>query len=633
MTDQKIKTTLQYSVDDRALKGLDATLHRAFDEKMLQAFERSLERSARHIEALTKAAGRLEQTMGGRGGGGGHFGGSFFPPSNQPQGGPRGGGGGPPFGGANDMAAAVRDLTRLLGNRGGGPAGGGGGNPMASRLGSTAGGLFSQLGQGGFYQSAVSSIPVVGGVLGGAMGAAGQHYQQYVAQEQARAAAYGALGSGGRTSGRYGRYGLDAGQAATQYGAFAQGAGMTGEELDPRTQGTLLEAQFGAGINGAGLLRAQTTSGGHADNPTRLIQHAITAGMVAGVREARLPEYVEALSSSLDSARMEGADLSAESIEQLVQGLGRMGLGGERAMSLAGSATSNLRHFRPSGNVSSIVALQAAGYGQRGVTYSDAMRRLQETPDQVMENAVRQLRTAGGGNRESIRQLIRSLGPELTGQQLTETDIDALEGGDASQLHGGVGTQEGSDFLSRRGRGARGAASVGSAEAAYRNRSAGVGQSLASSYQSIRNTEMDQVAALLPQIERVAAYLVENLGTLMNGVFQFLGITPPGGGAGGGGATPLSTLAHPIDTMRSAADEAADAMFGARLPDGTREGQTPTSVLSPADRAAARRSGDAPSQHYESGPHAALDLQRLLHQAADAAGRLGEAADGGVATG
>lgn len=630
MSDNRIKTTLEYKVDDKALKGLDQTLHRAFDEKMLQAFERSLERSARHIEALTKAAGRLEQQM--RGGGGGSFGGSFFPPSNQPSGGGGGGrvGGGTGGGGGgsnNDLAASIRDLSRLLGNRGGG-VGSGGGNPTASRLGATAGGLFSQSAGGGFYRAAVGAIPLVGGVLGGAMDAAGTYYQAHVQQQALHAAAFGAIGTGRVGMGNYGRYGLDGGQARTQFAEYARGAGMTGSEMSEDTQNTLLDAQFGAGISGAGLLRAQGTSGGSVGGHgggTHMLQQAITAGMVAGVNEARLPEFIEAVSSQLDSARMEGADLSAETIEQLTQGLARMGLGGERAQSLAGSTTSNLRHLQPSGNTSSMIALRAAGLGQPGVTYSDAMRRLQEHPDEVMENAIGIMRQAGGGRGEGTRMLMRTLGPQLTGQQLTESDIDAYERGSASGLHGGVGTEQGADFLARRRAGAEAAHGTSATEARYRDRQAHMGGQIASQYRGIRDAEMHQVEMVLPTVMTIANELVTHMSELLDGIYDFLGITRPGHD------TPGTRARQHVDT------EAADQGQADRdLVDRVRE-ELPTwmgGTGGPAPGVDAPAPTAAPDTGGDSSASASAELRRVgdaAYRAADHIERMGTAADGSVA--
>lgn len=503
MAEQRHRTTLEYRVDDRQIRGLDETLHKAFDPTMVEAFEQGLERAVKHIEALAKAAERLDTSMRRSGMGGGGGGG--------PISGPRAATGG---GGDSNLAGAIQSLTRGITalnsatQRAESPSFLA--RTLSTSIGTYLGGLAVRAGSGGegFVAQAVGGIPFVGGILGGAVSGVQHYYAEYAAAQQAIA----------RTVGQTGRSRLRGGRAMTAFGmsrpeAFAHMAqisgasGLTGDELtgDVIRQSTAL--QMLGGVTGAEqIIGAQNVAGGPMMGGGRTnaqtMMTAVSAGIQTGLRDARLGQFVSAAAQVLEQGRIEGTDLSTDTINQLTVGLARLGPGfmGERAQRAMGSAIPTLRNFTPGQDVGTAVMLRSVGFGSPGGPgYHEALRMMQDEPARVLPMILNTIRQMAPGNQEAQTELMRQLGPRFLGMTPSISQAEALSQGDLSGFNEEVGTREAGQFLARRAP-LRGAFGVPAVEAAYRNRRIAVGGQVAGAAIGVRNFEMSMAETVMPRM-------------------------------------------------------------------------------------------------------------------------------------
>lgn len=516
MPDQRHRTTIEIAVDDRQIRGLDRTMHRAFDDQMLSGFERVLERNARLMESMVKSADRLQTAMSRTGGM------------------MDGGGGGGRRGGGDELRAAmmqltqsVRQLNRMQEQAGRRAAVGSG---IGSYAGSYLGGLAARGTGQGLVAQALGGIPLIGGLLGGALGQAQQFYGQYASQEQARSRTYGGLGRASLPGGvGFTRFGLDRAQAFQTAQGFAGQAGLSGEGVTPEFLRAALQLQMLGGVGSAAGFAGAAGIGGGATTPQQMLE-AVSAGLQAGIREARLDQFVAAATGVLEQSRLEGADMGVAGVLQTLRGLSGLGGGfrGEQAQRAVQSAVPSMRRFEPGMDVASLVGLRAVGFGTPGgPSFHEALRRFQEDPQSVLPQLIEQVRAMAPGNEGAQVELMRQIMPRFLGFTPTITQAESLARGDLSGFQEQVGPERAAEFLGGRARGA-GAAGFGTAaaEAQYRNRAAGVGGRVAAPVRRIRGLEMDLTEQTLPRImsgvDQIITRIQRLLDAFMEGGFTAL---------------------------------------------------------------------------------------------------------------
>jgi hypothetical protein len=608
MAEQRHRTVLEYRVDDRQIRGLDQTLHRAFDDKMFAAFEATLERSTKNMEAMTKAAERYEAVVRRNAGGGGGGGGGAPPRAAAPTGG--GGGGGA------DLSAAIGTLARSItqmetaARRRSGP--GFGTMAAASYTGSYLGGLASHVGGGGegVIGQALGGIPLIGGFLASAVNSIQRYYAEYAAQQIQIAGSVGTLGSRSLANPRmFTHFGLSRGAAFGAAAGYASSAGLTGSELTGETTDTALRLEHLGGIaDPTAIVGAAGVGGGMTGrDPARVMMQAVSAGLMSGIREARLGQFLSTATQVLEQGRLEGADLSDETLDQMMQGFAVLGMGffGERASRAMSSAVPTMRGFTPGMDVASLVGLRATGFGtEGGPGYHEALRMFQEAPATVLPRLIETVRNMAPGNEAAQIELMRQIMPRFLGFTPTITQATDLMAGDLTGFGDPASTAAAEGFLGRRAEGLEAAFGIPASEAAYADTRAGVGGSVSGAALSLRAIETSLTQSVLPRvatgIEGILTWLQETYAAFQSGgfgealtyalgsVFGNLGEILYGDLLGddslAGAARDLAT--NPVETLNQLYDDIAES-----LP------EAPTSTRgSPEDLEAVFRSGTGPGR-------------------------------------
>jgi len=615
MTEQRHRTVLEYRVEDRQIRGLEQSVQRAFSEDTLTSFEKGLDRIARNIGALSSATDRFGQAADRRGG---------APPS--------GGGVGGGRGSNADVLTALSGLSANIGRlaqdsrrRGVGPSGAG---PMAasSYAGAAAGGLFSRMGGGGdgIIGQAFSTIPIVGGFLQAGVDAVQRYYAEFAAQQQQIAGSLGALGSRdlAGAGADYTRFGLDRGRAFSAAAGYAQSGGGALDELGARTALSL--EHLGGIQDPTAIVGAANTGTRGGSSAGRVMLQAVSAGLVAGIRDARLGQYLSTMASALEQARTEGTSLSDESLGRMMQGFSALGSAwsGERATRATTSAASTMRAFSPGMDVASAVGLAAVGFGTPGgPSYHDALRMFQENPEQVMPQLLQQIRSMSGGDQGAGVELMRQIMPRFLGFTPTIDQARAAFSGDASAFSSEVDTQASLDFLRQRREGLMGGFGVAGAEAAYANRRAGIGGDVAGTALQIRGMEANLVSSTLPAI---AGGISEILSLLQRSFAVILEQMRVAYSASSGGPTPIDLITNPGEVLGEFGREIR------RIVDEATEGapSVPRESLPVEDRG--MRPGASPRA---SAADALRRISRDAGIAADAIDRSGNVPDGEVMVG
>ena len=534
MADTRQRTRIEIEVDDRKIRGLDQSLSRAFDDDMLSAFEKTIERATRNFDALTKAVERFDQVMkrtqqGAPAGGGSPAGGA-------PAGGAGGGGGRGPGGSSASLVTAITTLNQSIQQMQGAQQQAMASQPsfanraLATGVGSYLGGLGARLGTGeGFASQAVAGIPGVGGFLSGALNSIQRYYGMYGQAMSQRSRAVGALGTTNIPTGQFAGFGMDMPTAAGQASQFAQQAGLAGEGgpygIDPGMYRRALQLQMLGGIQGGGtsILRAQGVGGGAVGGP-RAMMAAVSAGIQSGIREAKLGQFIQAATGVLEQGRTEGAELRLANVLAVQRGFGGMGAGfrGEQGTRAMQTAVGALRQFKPQRDAASMIALRAAGFGS-GKTYHEALKTMQEDPAAVLPTLVQHVRGMAPENQDAQIELMRQVLPKVLGFTPTITQAESLVRGDLTGFdqEAAGDTDRAEEFLQARQQRLRGAFATPAADARYRNQQISVGGAVAGAAQAVRQGELGIVRNVLPGIakgvEGVIGYLKQLVDTFQEG--------------------------------------------------------------------------------------------------------------------
>jgi hypothetical protein len=490
-------------------RGLDRTLHRAFDDQMLSSFERILDRSARSLDAMTKAAERFEAVMKRTGGGGGPAG---------TGGGGGGGGGGRQGGGGGggDLGAAITALSRNIqqlnqqqgvrGGGGGAGGGGGGGPSFGSRVASTSigsylGNVGSSMSGEGFLAQASGGVPIIGGFIRGAINSIHRYAGQFAQAQIQQSRQVGTLGRTG-APGEFTGMGFSQPEAVQQAAQFAQQAGRSGAGANASLNNTALMMKMYGGIDEApGIIRAAEVGGGSAG--AMQMFEAVSAGMQSGIREARLGQFIGVATQVLEQARLEGTNTQLQSVLRTFTGFAGLGAGfqGEQGMQAGQQAMGALRRFQPGQDVASLVGLRAVGFGTPGgPSYHEALEMFQEDPAAVMPQLLETIRSMAPGNETAQVQLMRDISPKLMGFTPTIQQARSMVGGDTSMFGQQVDTVEGAEFVQRRRQRLRGAMGVAGREAAFRDSQIALGAQTYGTSRTLQETEMGALREILPRV-------------------------------------------------------------------------------------------------------------------------------------
>lgn len=581
MPSQRTRTVIEIDVDDRKIKGLDRTLHRAFDDRMMQSFERVLERSSRSIDAMTKAAERFEQTMKRAQAGGGSGMAAAVGRAAQ-----SGGGGGDVGGAVRQLSRQIQQLGRQQGSGGGSGSSGPGfwNRTAAVGIGSYLGRGAASISSEGFTGQMLGGIPIIGGMLSGAVSSMHSYANMAGQLGTTRARSIGSVGVR-PNQGLFHSYGYSRPEAWGQLTQIGQQTGRYGEGLDSELLNTAMTAQTYGGIQGSGaLIGAAEAAGGAGRGNAQMITRAISAGMQMGIRETRLTQFIATAAQVLEQARVSGSDMQLQSVLQTMSGFGGLGAGFQgRAGSQAGAtAINSLRNFAPGTNVASLIALRAAGFGS-GTSYHDALERIQESPEEMIPAIIQQMRDAGAST-GGIVEMMRQIGPQLFGFQPSVQQARSMASGDLSAFSTEVTEERGAQHLARRRDALRPELGIARSEASLTNRRIAAGERHYGTSRGILRTEIGVVTTamgeLAPIIDSVRHALEGALNAfkeggfaglmnhVMEGVIQRIQETAPQvveeGVAAATGLTPDQARARMVDpsgTVSAAAHRGAGTAF------------------------------------------------------------------------
>lgn len=412
MSETRSVSKIEVRAETRGIKEVGKELDKAFDPARLDQFDATVQRFSDDVSGLTselsalaKELAKVAAAMGSAGGGGGARGG----------GGAAGAAVGGAVGGAVGAAAGqARGSNGRLGGDtptsrwGRARAGMGAG---ARRFGGYAQGVGQSAASGQFVETALNGIPIVGGVLAGAMGSARGYVRQADALSSSQMGAWGSQGRSGRGLRGFGvNHGLDPNALVGEMSNIGESTGLRGEELsDDIVKGLISHSRI-MGVQGGGLLGANLSAGGFGtENPMEQVSEAIGTAIQSGFRDGKINQYLQEITSFTESARRDGISLTTETANAMTRGMSSLGLQGEAASNAALHGASAMRS---SGRDNSLISNVNMGIlmGEQGLTYMEALRELEQNPDAVMAAATDRLTSMAGGSNEALAQVLDMTG-------------------------------------------------------------------------------------------------------------------------------------------------------------------------------------------------------------------------------
>lgn len=530
MATKRHRTVIQVDVDDRNIRGLDQTLHRAFDDQMLATFEKVIERSAKQIEAMQKSAEAFEKTM-------------ERVNRHSQAAGKAGGQGATGSGGAGDVSAAIRTLSANIqqlsnamggssgGGGGGGSAGGGGGPSFGSRVASTAAGTYlgsvgRSMSQEGFLAQAAGGIPIIGGFIQGAINSAHRYAGQYGQAQTQISRQAGMLGRrNAPNQSVFSAFGFAKPEAMGQATQMAQMAGLAGSTATPEFMKDALEMQMLGGIREApGIVRAAGVGGGMTMQTDMF--EAVSAGVQMGVREARLGQFVGAATQVLEQARLGGTDTNLQTVLRTFAGFSGLGAGfhGEQGQQFGAASMNALRNFRPGNDVASLVGLRAVGFGtEGGPSYHEALQQFQEDPAAVMPRVIQQIRAMAPGDEAAQMELMGQVGERFFGGRPSVRQLQSLVRGNTAGFGQEVSAEAGRGHIEQRRQSIGSAFGVAAQEASMQNARLGVGAQVYERSRELQTIELNTIGAVVPKVMAGIDKMIEYLKGLYE-VYQQEGV-------------------------------------------------------------------------------------------------------------
>jgi len=555
VAETRVRTVVELGIDDRELELLGKTMGRVFDPALISSFERMIERSTRQMSKLVEVTDRMGRAAE-----------RMAQSQAAPQRAAQGGGG---WRAAVGAAIGGYGGARLANSGQGGPGFLQRQHQRAQRMGGTAARLAPT--SEGWMSSALGGIPYIGPMLGATMAGAQQYYGQWAGYQQQLASTMGqtgganAIGAGGGIGVGFG-VGLPA--QAQMMAQFAGQSGRTGASLGRAAPG-MLAMQRLMGINTGSAFGGFETSGGSTN--TSEIREIISAGMEAGVRNARLDQYLQSVASFADQARSQGMHINAEGMASLMGIVGSSpvlsdprsgwtGRGGAEALTSIGTA---LRSAPQGSGMFSMLAMRAAGFtGQEGGrSVMQAQLQLEEHPEVVIPEMFRMMMARGGspeGTAYAIQNIMREGGVNLSTRRVL-TLAGAGLGGEEFRSAPSSGTLD-REIAGRQSRFNFGGAAHGAAMEAQRI-AVGGSENVRVGVQQLQRLEIGLVRQFLPSamslVRGVAGAATEIVDAYNTGGFGAATAAAARIFAGTVADFVPDALSEPVGAFGEAADQAA----------------------------------------------------------------------------
>lgn len=591
MAETKVKTTLEIGVDDKALKQLAKSLEASLSANATDAFTKSIERSTKEMTKLVDQTAKLIKLQD-----------------------------------ENARKQKTRDDQDRDRSRGGGR---GRGQMWQTAVGTFLGNTMSHAAampgravnyaaqnapiREGFISGMLSGIPYIGPVFGGAASAAQGYYADHVAQQQARARAFGGTGVGAYSRGMKQagmRYGLGPSELPGVLQELAGASGVTGAGLGERLPFALrMQHMAGVGIGASGgFMEASSMLGSRSSqHEQQRTEEMLATGLAMGIREAHLGEFLQQMAGSLNQMHSRGIMLAPEALAGMAHGIGAATRGARSFRGAAGQQaalglTQMTQGLGERESMLDMLAVQQAGYGQGGQGYWQSLMRLEENPNEVLSGLLGRVRGWGGDSEAdrgaraaTLYNSFRQAGGQLSRRQAYE--LAGLDSSQLSQFTGAGGADALQGFLSQRDADVGGTFGTPQSEAQYQYQRAGLGGRIGGNVRSIRRAEMEIVTDLLPSVS-------DFMGDFADEVLRLYRAFQNGGVRGLLGEVTGSDAA--ADTVLSAVPGTAQSQAAAEanLSDAQRAQQAADRTLAAggtaADAARAAAAASQTGQHYSS---------------------------------
>jgi hypothetical protein len=414
VADTRHTTTVDIKVDDREVTRLADELNRTFDTRIVETFNKMLERQSSVIGTLIKQQAELHRTMQRQN--------AMQPGSGGSGGGGQGGGGG--HGGGGDHPSwwnrvSATGVGTYLGHQ-------------AHEIGHGLKAMPAAAAGGEFSKAAARLMPVAGETLAGTMEAAQKYHHMAMANLNARMGAFGAAGIGGESMRALGKWGatqgIDPDALPGMLGGVARQTGLSGRDLIGASK-DVISAQRFLGIEGAGTVTGAAGAAGgdvSAQRSNALLAQTIGTAVTVGVQESRLDEYFQGVAGFVEQMRNRGMAIEPESVNALVGGFGAI-----NAKSLSGIAGLNAIKSMAGGvagamsgtSIMSAIMMQTTGVSG-GKNIFQARREVEDKPLEAIAaaiEAIKKMMPATATNAEArggmMREVLKSSGINVSGTQ------------------------------------------------------------------------------------------------------------------------------------------------------------------------------------------------------------------------
>ncbi|MCZ6868116.1 MAG: hypothetical protein O7G84_01270 [Gammaproteobacteria bacterium] len=343
---------------------------------------------------------------------------------------------------------------------------------------------------------ALGAIPFVGPALQAAVQAAESLTDIAIGQAQAQASTAGVTGALGTAGGmRMAGLGLNRTQVTGRMAALAQASGMRGKNLAALGPEALRMQEL-TGINAGGMAGALGTAGG-GQNPRqamKLTEEAIAAGLNAGIREGKLPQFIAAIAANIESMRKQGIQVDPRGLPSLVRQLSKAGpsLQGAAAVTAAKGGVAAIKGAGKGGGFMDALALQVAmgttdpETGKK-LTAFQAELALEANPEKFIPLMMDRIGQMGGTDEGKAKLIQRWQGGSLA------QAFDIARGATAGKFAGGPGAASagaGAAFVNQEEAAQAGGRGLAGQVAAQQNRKIAAGKKISGQMMKVREQEI-----------------------------------------------------------------------------------------------------------------------------------------------
>ncbi len=577
MAEERHTTSIDIKVDDRQVVALGEEIERAFSSKVIEKFNEGLERQTKAMKELLKEQKKLAQDRD-----------SFEKDAWKRQ----------------FRKAELEGSGRARGAGGAGGAGGGvgvGGVALGVVIGNAITGAMRRLGAAGGALAGGQNVTAGmlaatvpgGGLLSAATSGIQQYYGEFAQRRIQQANIYGQtrLTAGGQQR-RVIQAALAAGmmgdEGIQQAANIGEQTGMVGGDLADvlgpgRGQGGVGGAfqmsQFGGVRNIGRIVGAAGVAGPQVDpqRAQKLMFDAVGSGLVAGLRESRLDQFVVSVGQFVEQSRTQGIRIEPETVLSITRGIAssiqlrpETRLQGEALQRFVLGMMPALQRIGEGASFADMMALETLGVtgkkGGVGILEALELRETDEGQRKMFSGLIGMFREGGrfGGMNERMRAFtFRDLIAKQLGVQLSQTAARELVGGgdvdEAIDRMMGVGVERGEEFAA--GRFTEGAriSGIKRKEAVFKEQRIAVGgaEKLVTAVGQLRATDLAAARAILPMAADVVTQLSSFIETAITALADWAG---PGGSwekmtkrynkaAGKGGAAVFDLLNPDFDVL------------------------------------------------------------------------------------